>query len=254
MCSCLNLFLILTLKGVCPHTSYTDLARARALLPNRWCRRAAQQRVRMWLIYKRPQRRRRLICTQDIYDARPLLLHSAALFEKGRRRRHTYLHLVAEEKTPGGCVWLDNKRAKWANFPCFFFCFFMMFGVGAINAEFWWRPLGYESKFLSLGWRFCIFPIYWSIISRRELQLCCIGIIEKINLFLDHPAWVGQSINEKSELKYSSCLCKKGQFIMLRLNFLPDLRMEKEIFHLSNFTLEAVIVNQLRPWTMNIYI
>jgi hypothetical protein len=58
---------------------------------------------------------------------------------------------------------------------------------------------------------------------------------------------VGQSINEKSELKYSSCLCKKGQFIMLRLNFLSDLRTEKEIFHLSNFTLEAVIVNQPAP-------
>jgi hypothetical protein len=30
-------------------------------------------------------------------------------------------------------------------------------------------------------------------------------------------------------------------------DFLPDLRTEKEIFHLSNFTLEAVIVNQRRP-------
>jgi len=34
---------------------------------------------------------------------------------------------------------------------------------------------------------------------------------------------------------------------MLRLNFLSDLRTEKEIFHLSNFTLEAVIVNQPAP-------
>jgi hypothetical protein len=95
-----------TKRSVPTHLIHRFGSRARALLPNRG---DAAPRTRegadvTHIIYKRPQRRRRLICTQDIYDAPASIVAFSIIFEKGRRRRHTYLHLVAEEKTPGGYV------------------------------------------------------------------------------------------------------------------------------------------------------